>query len=168
MAQSVRNNRRTNTNGYSNAGRYRNTSNGVYTYGNTARQLDVKTEIHEQPRRRMSHEVRHNREKALHMNFGYVVFLLAAIAASAIILANYIQLQAELTNKTRVVSSMEKQLNNLKLANDEEYNRITSSIDLEEIKRIAIGELGMVYASEGQIVKYSNVSNDYMRSVSGK
>ena len=55
----------------------------------------------------------------------------------------------------------------MKLANDEEYSRITSSIDLEEIKRIAIGELGMTYAKEGQIITYDSVENDYMRQVSG-
>ena len=56
-------------------------------------------------------------------------------------------------------------MNRLKVANDEEYNRILSSINLEEIKRIAIMELGMVYAQEGQIIEYENESGDYMRQV---
>lgn len=43
------------------------------------------------------------------------------------------------------------------------YSRITNSIDLEEIRRIAIGELGMTYAKEGQIESYSSEGNDYMR-----
>lgn len=47
--------------------------------------------------------------------------------------------------------------------NDEEYSRITSNINLEEIKRIAIGELGMTYATEGQVIPYESNSNDYMR-----
>ena len=61
------------------------------------------------------------------------------------------------------VSRMESELNSLKLANDEEYSRITSNINLEEIKRIAIGELGMTYAAEGQVIPYESNSNDYMR-----
>ena len=61
------------------------------------------------------------------------------------------------------VSRMESELNSLKLANDEEYSRITSNINLEEIKRIAIGELGMTYATEGQVIPYESNSNDYMR-----
>ena len=52
---------------------------------------------------------------------------------------------------------------NDKMANDEEYSRITSNINLEEIKRIAIGELGMTYATEGQVIPYESNSNDYMR-----
>ena len=99
------------------------------------------------------------------MSAGYVIFLAVAMCAAALILVNYIQLQADLTNRTRSVANKQSELNNLKVANDEEYNRILSSIDLEEIKRIAIGELGMTYAQEGQIVLYSNEGSDYMRKV---
>ena len=96
------------------------------------------------------------------------MFLAAALCAAAVILVNYVQLQAELTNLTRSVASSESRLNRLKVANDEEYNRIVSSINLEEIKRIAIMELGMVYAQEGQIIEYETESGDYMRQVTDK
>lgn len=140
----------------------------AYVYGNTVRKADVQRQLREAPSRSLSHQARKNREKAKHMDLGYVVFLMAALAMSAFVLINYIQLQSELTNRTSTISALERQLNNLKLENDEEYNRITSGIDLEKIKSIAIGELGMTYATEGQIVTYSNISNDYMRQVSGQ
>ena len=99
------------------------------------------------------------------MTAGYVAFLAVALCAAAFVLVNYIQLQTELTNLTRSIASKEIEVNNLRMANDEEYNRILSSIDLEEIKRIAMGELGMVYAEEGQIILYDSTSSDYMRQV---
>ena len=102
------------------------------------------------------------------MSAGYIAFLAVALFISAGILVNYIQMKAELTTKTRTVAAKESYLNDLKVANDEEYNRVLSSIDLEEIKRVAIGELGMVYAAQGQIIFYENERNDYMRQVSGK
>ncbi len=145
----------------------RNTQAGrnAYVYDNTARKLN--TERRQKPVHSVqANTVRKNREKAKHMSLGYVAFLVVAMAASAIILINYIQLQAELTNTTRTVAKKESILNNLKIANDENYNRIASSIDLEMIKSIAIGELGMTYAAEGQIVLYTNESNDYMRQIS--
>lgn len=159
--------RTNNTRTTSNRTNYHRTSTrgGAYVYGNTARQLDVRRQLEEEPRRQLSHEVRKNREKARHMNLGYVVFLVAAFMASAFILINYIQLQADLTNRTKGLAKLESQLNTLKLSNDEEYSRITSNVDLEEVKRVAIGELGMTYAEEGQIVTYSGVENDYMRKV---
>ena len=145
---------------------YRNNERAQYVYGNTAYDYDVRRQLEEEPRRKLSNETRKNREKAHHMSLGYVVFLVAALCACAIVLINYVQLQAELTAKTAVVAELESDLNHLKLANDEEYNRITSSIDLEEIKRIAIGELGMTYAKEGQIITYTNNGTDYMRQAS--
>ena len=74
-------------------------------------------------------------------------------------------LQSQVTSKVSVVNQLESKLNNMKQANDEENLRIQNSVDLEEIKRIAIGELGMTYAQEGQIVYYSSEGTDYMRKV---
>ncbi len=158
MAQTRRvNTNRTNT--------YRNTRNNAYVYGNAVRKVDVRRQLEQEPRRQLSHETRKNRDKAHHMNFGYVVFLMAAFCACAFILINYIQLQSELTNRTKGLAGLESRLNTMRLENDEAYSRITSSIDLEEIKRVAIGELGMTYAEEGQIITYSSVTADYMRQV---
>lgn len=141
-------------------------ANSAYIYDNTARDLQVQRQMEEAPRRQLSHETRKNRDKAHHMSIGYVTFLVGALCACAFVLINYIQLQAELTNKMQSVAALESQINSMRLANDEEYSRITSNIDLEEIKRIAIGELGMTYAKEGQIISYTNEGNDYMRRVS--
>lgn len=144
----------------------RNTrANSTYMYDNTARDLQIQRQLEEVPRRQLSNETRKNREKARHMSIGYVAFLVGALFTCGMVLINYIQLQAELTTKMQSVASLESELNSMRLANDEEYNRIESSIDLEEIKRIAIGELGMTYAEEGQIITYTNEGNDYMRKV---
>ena len=58
---------------------------------------------------------------------------------------------------------MEARYNNLKLANDEEYYRIISSVDIEHVRAVAIGELGMSYAKEGQIVNIGDSETDYVR-----
>ena len=139
----------------------------AYNYGNTARRLQVRPRRQGGPAPVAEPVVRKNRDKARHMNLGYVLFLAAAMCTAALVLVNYIQLQAELTNQIKDVAAKESQLKSLKLSNDEEYNRIMSSIDLEEIKRIAIGELGMTYAQEGQVILYQNETNDYMRRAEG-
>lgn len=143
-------------------------SDNIYVYGNTARRLEPQRRQEEAPVKKPHqphHEVRKNRDKARHMSAGYVVFLTAALCAAAYILVNYVQLRAALTNLTEEVAGKESRLNYLKVSNDEDYNRIISGIDLEEIKRIALGELGMIYAGEGQIVEYENESRDYMRQI---
>jgi hypothetical protein len=140
-------------------------ANGGYVYGSAVRRLEPAVKPYEEVPAQKNPIVRKNREKARHMSLGYVVFLAAAMCAAAFILLNYIELQAELTQKTKSVAAKEIQLNNLKVSNDEAYNRALNSVTLEDIKRIAIGELGMTYAGEGQIVVYSNESSDYMRRV---
>lgn len=148
-----------------NRGRRPEQRNRYYVQGNTVRKLDVTREIERQPQKKLSNTARKNREKAKHMNAGYVLFLCMALVATGIILVNYIGLQSDITNSVKHISALEKQLNDLKLSNDEEYNRISSSVDLEEIKRIAIQELGMRYAEEGQIISFASESNDYVKQM---
>ncbi len=136
-----------------------------YVQGNTVRKLDVTKEIERRPQKKISNTARKNRERAKHMSAGYVLFLCMALMVTGVILVNYIGLQSDITNSVKHISALEKQLNDLKLANDEEYSRITSSVDLEEIKRIAIEELGMQYAKEGQIISFESENNDYVKQM---
>lgn len=138
----------------------------AYIYDNTARQIDVRRQLQEAPKKQLSNETRKNRDKATHMNVGYVFFLACALCVCAVVLIQYLQLQSDLTAKVKNISALESRLNTMQLANEEDYNRVVSSVDLEEIRKIAIGELGMTYAKEGQIIKYENAGNDYMRRVS--
>ena len=135
-----------------------------YVEGNTVRKTAPAEDDRKQPKK-MINTARRNRERAKHMSAGYVLFLSAALIVAGIILINYIGLQSDITNSVQHISSLEKQLNDLKLANDEEYSRITSRVNLEEIKRIAIQELGMQYAQEGQIVSFESQSNDYVKQM---
>ena len=136
-----------------------------YVQGNAVRKLDVTKEIDRQPVKKVSNTARKNRERAKHMSAGYVLFLCIAMVVTGIILTNYIGLQSDITNSVKHISALEKQLNDLKLANAEEYSRITSSVNLEEIRRIAIQELGMQYAEEGQIVPFTSQNNDYVKQM---
>lgn len=146
---------------------YRNTArrNSAYIGGNTVRKSDLPARIEEAPRKKISHTTRKNRDKAHHMNFAYVMFLTTALVAAGAILIGYIHLQSEITNSVHNISRLESRLNNLKAENDEQLSHIESRIDLEEVKRIAINELGMRYADEGQIVVYSAEGSDYVRQV---
>ena len=99
------------------------------------------------------------------MNFPYVMFLAAAMAMTALMLIGYLQVQAGLTVSVEKVARMESRLNDMRLSNDEQLERINSAIDMEEIKRIAVEELGMTYAREGQVVMVSGEGSDYVRQL---
>ena len=134
----------------------------VYVQGNVAYQLDVKRQL-EQPKRQLSQAARKNRQRAKYMNLAYVLFLSVALVVTGVVLIMYIRLESGITSSVQQVSRLESQLNNLKVENDENLNRIESAIDLEEIRRIAITQLGMVYAQEGQIVEIPDEGSDYVR-----
>lgn len=140
--------------------------NHLYVYGSTARELDVRTAINEKSKRDRYNAAKKNREKAMHMNPAYVLFLATMLMVSGFILLSYIHLQSDITNSINHIAALESELNDLRLTNDEEYSRIESSVNLEEIKKIAITELGMTYAAEGQVVEYSSEGSDYVRQVS--
>lgn len=99
------------------------------------------------------------------MSAVYFVFLLAVMAFTCFVMFNYISKQSELTASSKRVALCEQQLYNLTLENDDEYSKIKKSVDLDMIRQIAINDLGMVYASEDQIIKYSREQSDYVRQL---
>lgn len=138
-----------------------NTAN-TYVYGSTARKIaPVRPEWEVQSQLAANKRKRH----AATLNVGYVLFLVLAIATAAFVLINYIQLQSELTGLSKTIVSMEKELNVLRDSNNDAYQRAVNSVDMEEIRRVAVEELGMVYAQEDQIVLYDAPNNDYMRQI---
>lgn len=150
-------NRRVSTNEYRTG-----TRENAYVHGSAVRKADLAREL-EAPKKQLSHTTRKNRERARYMNLAYVFFLSVAMAVTGVVLIGYIWIQSGITTSVERISSLESQVNNLKLENDEALGRIENAVDLEEIRRIAITELGMVYAQEGQIVEIPDGGSDYVR-----
>lgn len=139
----------------------------TYVDGNTVRKVQP-AQRHEEPSRaNVSTSTRKNREKALQMNVGYVLFLTAAAVMTVIVCINYLKLQAQYTTYQKSVTSLGTQYSELKLENDSEYNRILASVDLSQLKDTAINRLGMVYASENQIHTYNSMESDYVIQYQG-
>lgn len=133
-----------------------------YIRGNTVRRI-------QEPEHRDNHVHVLQPERKIrrhHMSFGYLLFLSLAMVLMAGTLAWYISLQSQVESTTKHIASLESQLNTIRQENDEAYNRANGNVNLDEVKRIAIQEYGMTYASEGQIVTYSDGGgNDYVRQV---
>lgn len=103
------------------------------------------------------------RRQTEHMSIGYTLFLALASVLTLWVCAGYLTLQADNTSRGKELAALEKELSDLKVENDDEYNRVTTSVDLEEIRRIAVEELGMVYASADQVVLYDGRGSDYVK-----
>ena len=91
------------------------------------------------------------------------LFLGAATVICSLLITYYVSLQSEITSSIKTISRLESTLNTLKIDNDENYSRITGNVDLEEVRTVAIQELGMRYADEGQIITFNGEGSDYVR-----
>lgn len=144
----------------------RNSRTYVYVDGTAVRKLEPQRRPEKRQKPSVSSTTRKNRERALSMNLGYVLFLTAAAVISVFMCVNFLQLQAQETRLQKDVTSLETQLNAAILENNSDYNRIMASVDMEHVKDVAMNELGMVYAKKSQIVTYEAEQNDYVRQYS--
>ena len=138
----------------------------TYVDGNTVRKLQTAPQREVRQRQAVSSATRKNREKAMQMNMSYVLFLTVAAVVTVMVCINYLKLQAENITLQKSATSLNVELSAMKLENDSEYNRITSSVDLEHVKDVAMNELGMGYASKSQIETYTIEDSDYVRQYS--
>lgn len=111
----------------------------------------------------ISRETRRNREKAMSMGRGFVAFLAVVSVAVLFCCVNYLQLKSELTGRIKTVASLESEWAQLKEENDAYESQVTSEVDLNQIKKIAIGRLGMHYPADSQKKTYSVPSSSYVR-----
>ena len=141
-------------------------SRQTYVNGTAVRKLQVvenpRRSAEEKPRRRP--RVHHyRREKVKYLSIGYSLLLTAAAVVALWVCAGYLKLQAENSARMKNIVALEAKLSELKAENDDEYNRVTTSVDLDEIRDIAINELGMVYAGADQVILYDGQGSDYVR-----
>ena len=156
---------------------------GMYVDGNAVRRLQevparpyqapgvqtarrVRENMPERPAahpRQLSREAQRNREKAKSMGRGFVVFLAVVSVAVLFCCVNYLQLKSELTGKIKTVASLETELSQIKEDNNAYESQVTSNVDLNTIKKLAIGRLVMNYPKDDQKKTYTMPSNSYVR-----
>ena len=135
-----------------------------YQYGSAARKYSTETRRESDVRVRRQTRTAARRRHSLQSLPG-ILFVAIAFVICALTVVNYVQLQGQLSTQRRAVSSKRVELSDLNSQNDAAYVRITSDFDLSELEEVAIGELGMTYAEEGQIIVYDEEKNDYMRKI---
>ena len=116
----------------------------------------------EQRKKRRRNAARRNRERALYMSKGYMVFLTACVIAVAVSAVSLIQMQSQVSQRMKHIAAMESQLTDMKADNDARYKEIATSVDLEYIKDVAINELGMNYATAEQLIYFSVDNKNFM------
>ena len=109
--------------GAGNSNRGRDIRLDTYEDGNAVRRLDEETEEVERPRkkRQVSRRTRENRERAMNVGIGYILFLTAVCIASVYFCIHYLQLRSELINQNETIAAMQNDLSKLTTDNDALY-----------------------------------------------
>ena len=148
-------------------------NNTYYVNGSTVREMEAspvrrpqrpdRQQIEEQKRKKhRRNAARRNRERALYMGKGYVLFLTMCVGLVGFAALKQIQIQSQVTQRMEHIAALESQLTDLKADNDARYKEIVTSVDLEYIKDVAMNQLGMQYATEEQVIYYSVENNNFM------
>lgn len=134
----------------------------TYIHGNTVRKENPSAPVLQpQPKKVASRQVNQNRRRALHINRGYVTFLAVSAIVTLCVCVSYLHLHSEVSARSSQITSLQKQLSSLEEANNARQDAITSTVNLEDVRKRAIKDLGMIYASEEQIITYKNpLGND--------
>ncbi|MBD5134902.1 MAG: cell division protein FtsL [Lachnospiraceae bacterium] len=139
-----------------------------YISGNTARQLQAvperkRRERQEKQKKELSQSVKKNREKALQMSMGYVLFLAAVTITVVVVCFNYLKLHADISATTSNITNLTSSIDTLTAQNDALDYSINSYTDVNYIVRVAVEELGMVQASKDQVSYYKSTESEFMK-----
>lgn len=137
-----------------------------YIDGTAVRKLQPEYDYGEERRRRQESARKPNRrkkQKAPNMDFGTAIGLTAAVAATAFLCVHYLQVQADITTMSKKVATMESTISTMKEDNNTALENVTSSIDLNNIYKVATEELGMVHAEKDQVITYDSTKSDSVK-----
>ncbi len=155
--------------------------NSVYVTGSTARNLSAvpkrrEEEYQESVTRRQQRpdrdrgEQRKKQKKARRVpavgrgiDFFSMAFLIIAMGITLFVCLDYLKMQSQLLQLDKQNVSLASQVSTLTDKNNAVLDAMTEAIDLDEIYRVAVGELGMVFPNNNQVITYEGNDTGYVR-----
>lgn len=107
--------------------------------------------------------VKKNESRKPKLNRKFVYSVLAGCIMVTLASTHYLQLKAEMAIQKSRLTSQQLEYSELKADNDAYYSEVLSSVDLETIRKRALNEFGMKYATEDQIKYYTPDGGGYVR-----
>ena len=142
----------------------------TYIYGNVVRKPDIYEDERREERRQSKERARRkvvsaarSREQGLSIDAPFVIVFFLAIVVSAFFIMNYLKLQADITATSKQIEAQQKTIEQMKLENDALEDSIDSYIDLQYVFDVATNELGMVYPTNDQVIRFEKTESGYVR-----
>ena len=137
-----------------------------YENGSAVRKLEPQWEQEEVRRpKRVEQQNPQPKVKAVQgIDMVSTLFLMAAIVATLFVCVNYLKVQSDVVQLNKSISGLEKQITALEKENNAlEAVLENETYDLETVRQMAIGVLGMVYPNHNEVILYNNESEGYFR-----
>lgn len=137
-----------------------------YVNGSTVRKLETIPDYEQERQRRPERQIQSRpvkQPKPIAIDLFSFFMLTIAIVATVAVCIEYLQVQHELTTLSKDISSIEKEVLNLKNENDAAYAKIITSVDMAYVYGIATGKLGMVHANNNQVISYESIKSDFVK-----
>lgn len=98
-------------------------------------------------------------------NIGFfsMCILLAAILVTLYTCFMYLKVQSETVVITKEIRQLESELESLQDRNEAAANEVLDAVNPDEMYRIAVQELGMVYPNKNRTVYYQSADDGYVR-----
>ena len=106
--------------------------------------------------------IRRNRRNIAYLTPGYMAFLGLMVGVLFLAVIMVVSFSGQITNAEKKLATMTAQLNTLKSDNSAARVYLEKNVDINEVYEIAVGEYGMVYPSEDQILRYHQNEGSYV------
>ncbi len=139
----------------------------LYIDGNTVRRTEVvpeeRPQEQEQKKQGVSYQVRLNRERARHMSLPYVMMLTVAMAVTVVLCCQMLQISSHTAQTKKRIAALQSSVDALRMSNNAIEDGVRIYTDLDYVYRVATKDLGMVYPTEEQVIRYNRTESEYVR-----
>ena len=137
---------------------------GYIVDGTAARQLQVVPDYEREQvsRPRVAEQQKHAPKMSHGIDFLSMTLLVAAMAITLYLCYNYLQVQGNIVQLERDIMVLEQQLDTVKAENAALEDGLNGQVNWEEVYMTAIGELGMVYPNQNEVITYKSTEQGHV------
>lgn len=136
-----------------------------YIDGTAARKLQVLPD-YEREQQAPRPQVTERPAKAPNLSHGIdfisMILLAAAMAITLYLCYNYLQVQGSIVQYERDIAVLSEQVNKIAAENAALEDSLNGDIDWENVYLTAVGELGMVYPNNNEVITYQSTENGHV------
>lgn len=137
-----------------------------YVDGTAARQLAVVPDYEKEQEQRRSPQIEKRPAKAPKLSHGIdfisMTLLVVAMAITLYLCYNYLQVQGNIVQLERDVQLLGQELDTLVSENAAIEDNLNGEVDWENLYLTAVGELGMVYPNNNEVITYNSTENGHV------